>query len=830
MPGPAPESRARAVLRDGAHLAVLTSLALAQPLFDILGRNPTFFAVRGSSSAEIVLFAVALVVLPPVLLVLVELAVGLVSRPLARALHLVFVAALVALVVLEVLTKSGSPSGAAAVVTAAAIGAAAAFVYARMRAARSFVSVLLPAPVVFLALFLFHSPVSKLVFVATPEVQAATVRAKTPVVLIVFDEFSTVGLMSRRQGVDAKRFPSFASLAGDSTWYRSATTRYWLSEGAVPSILTGREPRPDAVPVYSDYPQSLFTLLGGSYRVRAVETLTRLCPPKLCKEQPRSEQDTTAATGAYGSLASDVGIVYLHMLLPTPYADRLPRIDDSWGDFGKAGEPDGATGSTAESEPCARSVCAFTDLVDADRTPTLYFLHSLLPHVPYVFLPSGKHYAVDARVLRGMENGVWRKPWPALQSYQRYLLQIGYTDRALGHILRRLRSTGVYSRALVIVTADHGVSFRLGQPRRLPKPGNLDDIAFVPLFVKLPGQTTGRIVDSPAETIDVVPTIARALGVSIPWHVDGKPLVGGGGTARGGSVTVVTQHGHSVGAPLASLRAKRATTLAWQTSLFGNGSLSAVYRLGPRRALVGADVARLPVRPSARQTVQLDDRTLLAAVDRGSDVLPSYVEGKIKGAAAGQALAVAVNGRVAATTRTFEEHGSTRFSAFVPEGTLRTGANDVAVYAVAGSASRPVLEQLRDGDLGFVLAQEGGHEVIRSGGKTIAIRPGLYRGSVRVAIAGTGYVFSGNAGNAKRRPVRTLVVFDDGRAVYWGRGENLRPHHILGQAGRGGDAFAFELPQGLLPPRTRDDEVRVFAVDAGRASELGYAGDWFWAH
>ena len=36
-------------LTNGGHLAVLSALALAQPIFDILGRNPTFFAARGSS-------------------------------------------------------------------------------------------------------------------------------------------------------------------------------------------------------------------------------------------------------------------------------------------------------------------------------------------------------------------------------------------------------------------------------------------------------------------------------------------------------------------------------------------------------------------------------------------------------------------------------------------------------------------------------------------------------------------------------------------------------------------------------------------------------------
>ena len=91
-------------------------------------------------------------------------------------------------------------------------------------------------------------------------------------------------------------------------------------------------------------------------------------------------------------------------------------------------------------------------------------------------------------------------------------------------LLRRLEATGLYDRALVIVTADHGVSFEPKGLMREVAPQNLADIAGVPLFVKYPGQSRGRIDDRDAKTIDIVPTIADVLGVTIPWHVDGVSL------------------------------------------------------------------------------------------------------------------------------------------------------------------------------------------------------------------------------------------------------------------------------------------------------------------
>ncbi|HSC87357.1 MAG TPA: hypothetical protein VLC09_08820, partial [Polyangiaceae bacterium] len=65
----------RAAIRNGAHLAVLSAFGLAQPLLDLLGRNPAFFAVRRASTSEIVLFALAVTLVLPAVLLGVELLV-----------------------------------------------------------------------------------------------------------------------------------------------------------------------------------------------------------------------------------------------------------------------------------------------------------------------------------------------------------------------------------------------------------------------------------------------------------------------------------------------------------------------------------------------------------------------------------------------------------------------------------------------------------------------------------------------------------------------------------------------------------------------------------
>lgn len=817
-------SRTREALGNGAHLAVLSALALAQPIFDILGRNPTFFAARGSTSREIVFFALALVVLPPLVLVLVELGVGLVSPQAARLLHVVFVGGLVALLVLSVVTQAELVSGPAALVAAALGGALLAVAYSQTTFVRSLVGVLAPVPLIFLALFLFQSDVKKLVFVDTPEVRAATVQSRTPVVVIIFDELNTTSLMNARQSVDAGRFPNFARLARESTWYRNASTTFWLSEGAVPAILTGSPPKAGQLPVLADHPRNLFTLLSGSYQMRVIETLTSLCPRSRCgNTRPEEAQEVRGETNA---LASDVGIVYLHVVLPDPYVEHVPPIDTSWGNFGRSQDdlpervqrdPSGAI------EPCARGVCEFAKLISSDRRPTLYFLHSLFPHVPYVFLPSSRRYAIEARVIRGMNNGFWLSEWPAKQAQQRYLLQLVHTDRALGHVLDRLRAKGVYDRALVVVTADHGVSFKNRDQRRLPTATNLDDIGLVPLFVKLPRQERGRTDDSFVQTTAILPTIARVLGVPLRWPVQGEALVGRR-LPRDGEITVYKQNNVAVRAALSTVRALRARTLARQVADFGSGNVASLYRIGPRRDLVGRAVSALAVRPAADARVELDGASLYDAVDPSSGFLPSFIEGRASGLAEGQLLAVAVNGTIAATTQTFEFHSELRFAAFVPEETLRRGRNTVDIFAVRGG----LLEQLRGTTVRLTLRPDE-RVIVRASGRRVRIRPGALRGTVRVQRQATGYEFSGSASPpGKPQRVDTLVVFVGDRSVFVGRHADLRPQSILGQRDLGRSGFTFELPPGLLPEARSDRSVRVFAIRGGVASELRYAPAYPW--
>jgi Sulfatase len=690
----------RSLLTAGAHLAALSAFAFAQPLFSLLSESPAFFAARGSTVADVVFFALGITLAPAALLMALECLARLVDLRLQAWLHLGFVAGLAALIVLQVSVRLSVDFGFVLIAAAALAGVGVAASYARLPPVRSFLTVLAPAPLVFLALFLQQLPVTRF---ASPEDRVAggaPVESRTPVVVIVLDELPTVSLLDHTGELDVVRYPGFGELATDSTWYRNATTINARTHLAVPAILTGRIPDQDSVPVFGEHPNNLFTLLEKSYELRALESVTSLCPPGVCRGAP-----TESFAGRLESLWTDLGVVYAHLVLPESLSDGLPPITDNWSNF-LGGEDDDAEGASLAKRTegrralrgsvhvCGRKVCDFASLVSESPRPTLYYLHSLLPHAPWLYLPSGRRYAGGGGEILGVSDRVWGDDeFLAEQGHQRHLLQLGYTDRALAGLLDRLRRQGLYDRAAIVLVADHGVSFRAGQPRRNATRQNLADIAFVPLLVKEPGQSEGRVDDSHATTVDVLPTIADLLGVDVPWSVDGHSLLGGGG--EDGRVSIPDERGEPVVADLSSLLEERDLALLDQHALFRDGNWQEVYGAWAEPGLLGTPVGSLNV-VEGQGTFDLDGARQLRAPSPRDAVSRSYLTGSIDGRVpAGTRLLVVVNGTLVSAARAYEDGGEVVFGSLIPEESLRPGANEVEILVVSETPSGSRFVRLR---------------------------------------------------------------------------------------------------------------------------------------
>lgn len=699
------------VLLSFGHLAVLSAFALAQPLFNLLSDNPEFFAARGSEPAEIIVFAVLLTLVPPALLLGIELLVGLAGRRARQAAHVVLMGLLAALVFLQVLKKSIDASDAVLIGGALVLGALAVAAYVRAAPVRSFMTVLTPAPLVFLVLFLVVSPVSKLTLAGEASAQSIGGIKPIPVVMVVFDELPSTSLLDGERRVDAERYPGFARLAQDGTWFRNAHSIYDSTSKAVPAIMDGEYPEKGVLPTSSEHPNSIFTLLGKSHLLNVSEEATTICPRDLCKDARLDEP----FLDRLGSIGEDLGLVYAHVVAPPEMEQDLDSVSETWGDFGGDGAGEGGGGVDGEGDSAQVEVVdeptgkqgkkstlknlradrsskfdAWISAIRDTRRPSLNFKHALLPHVPWKHLPTGQIYNTHAGdPLPGLSRHSYPDQNQVEQLQLRHLLQLGFADLKIQRLIAHLEQVGLYDKALIVVTADHGVAFQRGLfDRRKATPETLDQISPVPLFIKVPDQPRGRVDDSIVETTDILPTIADVLDVALPKEIEGRSAFSD--AVRGRTEVKMLRRDLSswMRVPAARFESDKRALLDHKLALFGTGAdgPDRIFRIGSNQELLGRGVASLgPVSDSAAK-VSLTDSDAYDDVDPEGPVLPIWVTGEVSGGEAGSDVAIAVNGTIRAVSNTFQvaTRDDVLIAALLPPSSLRGGRNTVEVFEVTG--------------------------------------------------------------------------------------------------------------------------------------------------
>jgi hypothetical protein len=673
----------RRAARAGLELFALCGLAITQPVLDLFGRAPQQFAFRGVQGWGIVAFVVVVALVPTAVLWLVELAVGAVSQRARWLIHVGLVGVLTAVIGLQVV--AGVASGIVRVAAAVVLGVGAVVVYQRVAPARTWLAYMALAPVVFVGAFMLASPTSRLLTSPSAAPLVAGVARPAPVVMVVFDELPLASLVTPDGQVDRELYPNIAALADTSSWFRNTTTVSSSTWYAIPALLTGQEVVSGTVPVAADHPESLFTLLGDAYDLNVVESVTRVCPSGLC-----ASSSSAAVGGTSGLLADAMDVMVQRLSFSGPDGDPVASLVEPVAAM-DGGDDDGDELSVVAdfelNQP--ERVGAFLDGI-VDSRPALHYLHILLPHVPFRYLPSGSLYDGPEPDL-GRDGDTWAdEPWLTDLARQRHLLQVGYADAVLGSIIADLQAKGLYDESLVIVTSDHGISFQPGHPMRGLEGQPLDsddlaDLAWVPLFVKQPGQTVGQVSDANVLTLDVVPTIADVLGVDIPWQVDGQSVFGparidGAKFFRPGDVELLP-------VALEPLRLDPDVDLA---RVFGRGPARLLpgvgggggarwWTLGPAPDLVGVGVADVPGGPPAEADAVVDDVGGLV-LDPGSNVVPALVRGRVAGVAVGQPVAVAINGVIAATAPTYDDGSGVAFAVMVNDTYFRSGPNQVTVH------------------------------------------------------------------------------------------------------------------------------------------------------
>jgi hypothetical protein len=619
------------------------TIAVTVPVLSTMGEHPEHFFLTGVTRRDLVVFPFLLALGVPLLITALLEAIGLASSRVADGARAIVLGALVGLFAGQLASQLGASHS---VLIGLCIAVAAAALLVERPALRAWPRLLSCVMPIALVLFV-ASPAGTLLRSGAHALPPQSTNGGS-VVLIVFDELPLTTLVDARGRIDATRFPSFARLARRTTWHRDASTVAVTTPEAVPAILTGRYPRTETVaPIASSHPENLFSLLASTHELHVYEQFG------MC-EVGCGRTTTGSAVDRQSNLLSDALGVLRHRV-------GYERFDP-W-EFGPERGP-------LEVD----RVRGFTQaLGEFDGSPSVFFLHSILPHKPFQYLPSGERYVPGpirfGRIQPGENQDTeYETDAAADLSLRKHLAQTMYTDALLGAMLDALDAADVWDRAAVVVTADHGEAFVANEPHRAVSDENLRDVAQVPLFVHVPGRAGGVIDDRPVETIDILPMLTDALDVELPFRIDGAAE---GRVDRRVQTGLAKEPGPVPVAPLGEPLVADEESI----SLFAPPAFDAL--LGDRVTSSG----------------ECRGRVSIEAMAFAGDP-PRYVVGAVEGIERPQHdLAFAVDGRVVGIATTFrEEYGDASYGALLDPALVPDEAtvDDVDVHVIANDTLTPV--------------------------------------------------------------------------------------------------------------------------------------------
>lgn len=207
----------------------------------------------------------------------------------------------------------------------------------------------------------------------------------------------------------------------------------------------------------------------------------------------------------------------MQAFLKTPGLE-LFRHSPDWPEAPRRGE--GAESKVFEPTP----VAAFREWLGAAKDgPFLAYLNFQATHYPYVIPPgSPQLYEPSAIDFPTTFLSYPADKIPVMEN--RFYNALHTVDAAVGEVVDALRAAGVWERTVLLVVSDHGEAF---YEHGVPTHGTtlLEEQIRTAAFLRLPGPAstaTARVVTEPVSVLDLVPAVARFLGLPPHGNFQGR--------------------------------------------------------------------------------------------------------------------------------------------------------------------------------------------------------------------------------------------------------------------------------------------------------------------
>lgn len=645
----------RKTARGWFEYAGVWALAMAWPVYQDIASGAEALTTDGLRRVDLILLIALVSLLAPTILALLEAGIRrLASERAATVFRAFALGALFALLAWQFLSGQDFGQPIRALVPLLTWGVVTYF-YVRSEFVQNFAGILgLATPLVIVA-FCLRYPISFEVLPHQSPSHAAEVDSETPVVMVIFDELPLASLEDESGRIDSELVPGFGNLASTSTWYPGMRAVADQTVVAVPAILTGETPEqhPGEAPLppgLPSFPDNLCSnLADDGYSVYAYEPYTDLC------QRTYGLGTRVSAAVARGNTSDKTGLEDI-------FATALTKpFRSPWDSTGF--DRDDTIDEFIEGMPTANG--------------SLSVLHVALPHVDWVYMPDGTTYTPDP------ERGQFVQVMPSERAeadhfLQQMLLQLSFTDRKLSQLVDQMKTEGTWDESLFVVTAHHGASFSPGSSRRYLTDENLGWILPVPLFIKYPGQRTGKVVRGPADSRDITPTVLDALGGKPDDEADGRSLLGKTSLPPKERLEIEAYNGpmeprwEQIGQRFRQAREH-------QNATFGDGQL---FALGGHRNLVGRKAKQVDgLKPIE---AALTDSEVYGDVRPSEGMLPSYVRATLNPVDGKQPgdLAVAANDRIVATAKTWPSDTRWATAVNLPNSAFKPGKNVIEFYSI----------------------------------------------------------------------------------------------------------------------------------------------------
>lgn len=154
-------------------------------------------------------------------------------------------------------------------------------------------------------------------------------------------------------------------------------------------------------------------------------------------------------------------------------------------------------------------------LKDMDRAGQRFYANivTLSSHHPFDIPPYKKRIEVPKYIGDSMAG--------------RYLESVNYADYALGEFIKGLEEDSLLDKTLLVIYGDHyGLPYdTLDEKNRgfmkkiLGREYSIADSLNVPLIIRIPGRDEGKVISTSAGQVDIMPTVANLLGLSMDGRI-----------------------------------------------------------------------------------------------------------------------------------------------------------------------------------------------------------------------------------------------------------------------------------------------------------------------